>query len=246
MNRIDLAAIAAAAFTLLGAHGAQAQTAIGGGKNVPSFPIVISQPGSYKLMSNLNVPAGVNGIVINVKGVTIDMNGYSITGPVTCSGQLTSFTCSSPPNHAVYGVLTVFGGEGVRLHNGTIKGFGVGASLGDRAVAEDLLVTENASVGLFMGASTLVKNVRAHMNRSVGILVGDFGKVSDSVVQGADIGVKIYGGVVDGVTMRYVSKGIDASSNYAIGVRGSMIQAFQPYTGVTASMGGNLCNGINC
>ena len=43
------------------------------------FPYVISQPGSYKLSGNLNVPSGTNGIVIQSSAVTIDLNGFSIT-----------------------------------------------------------------------------------------------------------------------------------------------------------------------
>lgn len=45
------------------------------------FPISINQPGSYRLSGNLTVPAGLNGIEINVDGVTLDLNGFLIQGP---------------------------------------------------------------------------------------------------------------------------------------------------------------------
>src|SRR5262249_37568405 len=49
-----------------------------------AFPIVIDTPGSYRLKSNL-VVTGANAIEIRVDDVTIDLNGYTISGPVVCS-----------------------------------------------------------------------------------------------------------------------------------------------------------------
>src|SRR5262245_22568311 len=39
-------------------------------------PVTISQPGSYRLSSNLNVPSNTNGIEISSNDVTIDLNGF--------------------------------------------------------------------------------------------------------------------------------------------------------------------------
>src|SRR5690348_13376939 len=50
------------------------------------FPITISQPGSYRLTSNLTVPdLNTTGIQITADFVTIDMNGFSIIGPGVCT-----------------------------------------------------------------------------------------------------------------------------------------------------------------
>ena len=49
----------------------------------PGFPATISVAGSYRLTSNLVVPAGVNGIEITGENVTIDLNGFTIAGPST-------------------------------------------------------------------------------------------------------------------------------------------------------------------
>lgn len=45
------------------------------------YPIGINLPGSYRLSGNLTVPLGVNAIEINADGVTLDLNGFAITGP---------------------------------------------------------------------------------------------------------------------------------------------------------------------
>ena len=44
------------------------------------FPFSILQPGSYKLSGSLQVPAETTGIQIFASGVTLDLNGFSLTG----------------------------------------------------------------------------------------------------------------------------------------------------------------------
>src|SRR5262245_44146183 len=73
-------AIGLAPFSALAVDGVvlinQATVTAAGG-----FPHTISQPGSYKLSGNLAVPAGVNGIYISASNVTLDLNGFTISGP---------------------------------------------------------------------------------------------------------------------------------------------------------------------
>src|SRR5205085_8172012 len=58
------------------------------------FPYTITQPGSYKLSSNLIVPLGKDGIDINAANVTVDLNGFSIMGAALCTGA-PSPSCNS-------------------------------------------------------------------------------------------------------------------------------------------------------
>src|SRR5262249_30978241 len=52
-----------------------------------TFPIVITVPGSYRLKSNLTVPdANTSAIDVEANDVALDLNGYVISGPVTCTG----------------------------------------------------------------------------------------------------------------------------------------------------------------
>src|SRR5947199_9680744 len=63
--------------------------------DTPGFPVTISVPGSYKLSGNLTVPdANTDAIVIASSDVTFDLNGFSIIGPVVCSGVGASLVCS--------------------------------------------------------------------------------------------------------------------------------------------------------
>src|SRR5262245_12514472 len=54
--------------------------------DTPGFPVTISQPGSYRLSSNLVVKEAVTVIEITASDVTIDLAGFSIIGPNTCAG----------------------------------------------------------------------------------------------------------------------------------------------------------------
>src|SRR5947199_10311415 len=55
--------------------------------DAPGFPVTISVSGSYRLSGNLTVPDTVTtAIRIQADNVAIDLNGFSILGPLVCSG----------------------------------------------------------------------------------------------------------------------------------------------------------------
>jgi hypothetical protein len=57
------------------------------------FPIVISAPGSYYLAENITGVAGSAGIWIFANGVTLDLNGFALTG---CSPRAMASQRRSP------------------------------------------------------------------------------------------------------------------------------------------------------
>lgn len=73
------------------------------------YPISINQPGSYRLSGNLTVPTGANGIEVNVDGVNIDLNGFSIIGPGVY------------PNGSFAGISSV--NQRIAVTNGQVVGF---------------------------------------------------------------------------------------------------------------------------
>jgi hypothetical protein len=72
----------------------------------PGFPVTLSRRGKYKLIGNLNVPAGKDGIRVTAAYVTIDLNGFRIFGG----------------NQALVGINGV-NRDGLTVMNGTITGF---------------------------------------------------------------------------------------------------------------------------
>lgn len=88
------------------------------------FPIIICQAGSYRLSSNLTVPDGnTTAIQISADDVTLDLNGFSILGPVVCSG----FPLTCTPNHGS-GIGMTSTNFFVTISNGVVRGFGSSGS----------------------------------------------------------------------------------------------------------------------
>jgi hypothetical protein len=95
----------------------------------PGFPVTISRTGKYKLTGNLNVPARRNGIEVKAPNVTIDLNGFTISG-----GKV---AVDAPDD------------DGLTVMNGTIDG---AASQGivarSFAVVQDMQITNTGGVGV--------------------------------------------------------------------------------------------------
>src|SRR5262245_49658786 len=49
------------------------------------FPVTLTQPGSYRLTGNLEIPTlGIGAIVVTAADVSIDLNGFAILGQNVC------------------------------------------------------------------------------------------------------------------------------------------------------------------
>jgi hypothetical protein len=141
--------------------------------DVAGFPVTISRPGSYRLSSNLSVPdANTTAIQITADDVTLDLNGFRITGPIVCNPEPT--TCNGSGTGA--GVLSVGSGtalpRGVRVLNGTVRGMGfVGISLlGDGSVVDRVNASGNAGPGIVVGPDGTVTESVASVNIIAGIV----------------------------------------------------------------------------
>jgi hypothetical protein len=122
------------------------------------FPVTISQPGSYRLTSNLVVPAvGINGIQVSADNVTIDFNGFTVEGPITCSGSRLQIVCNtnSTQSHGVSApdlLNTV-------VRNGGVRGFGHGIVVGDAGRVEDMHVSSTPVRAINSSRSLIQRNV---------------------------------------------------------------------------------------
>jgi len=155
--------------------------------DTPGFPVTISKSGKFKLAGDLDVPdAHSNGITINVPNVEIDLNGFGIYGPNTCTG---SPVTSCVNNDAQYGIISSFADTAVR--NGSVAGMSfTGISLGHNSIVENVNVSECAGYGIAL-QSGIVRNVRAHHNLSSGVRVASTGVVSGSTIQFNGYGVAV-------------------------------------------------------
>lgn len=239
--------IAIAALALLAAAASssvQAQATINQNKalagnvipgDAPGFPITLSVPGSYKLTGNLVVPMFLTGVVVTATGVTLDLNGFSISGPGTCTRDTNTASVTCSGNGGSEGVDFKSGGN--TLRNGIIRGFHHGVLFSGADQIENMLVEQNAGTGVIAtnnrGARTLVLTVRSQLNG------GDGFNLSDSMVQGSTAGSNGRHGfaVMNTVLLDSVSM-----NNYKIG--------FNNFTGSKSAMPigrsvGNFNNGGN-
>lgn len=118
------------------------------------FPYVISTPGSYRLTGNLSVSGAHDGIDVNASGVTIDLNGFSISGPGT--GANTD------------GINVGAGASAVTVKNGTVTSFTYGAFLGVAARAAGIHANGD-NIGIAAGTNSTIENCVATSNVSDGI-----------------------------------------------------------------------------
>src|SRR5438046_4283287 len=64
---------------------------------ISALPFTISQPGSYFLTQNLTANTGGDGITVLADNVTIDLNGFALTG-IAGSASAISEGGSAPPH----------------------------------------------------------------------------------------------------------------------------------------------------
>ena len=187
MNTQRFRLLTLAALALAASSTAFAQTtithdkALAGGVtpgDTAGYPVHIYQPGHYKLMSNLVVPAGATGIAIVAQGVTLDLNGFSIIGPGSCTRTVATklVTCTGIGASTI-GVL-INDGVGVAVRNGTIRGFGTGILSYGGSGGEKLVLMHNnlginigANVSLNQGVPSNWSDLIATLNGHTGVLL---------------------------------------------------------------------------
>ena len=196
----------------------QASVAAGGG-----FPFLISAEGSYVLTSNLVVTdPNLDAIQISSDYVTLDLNGFHISGPVTCSGPPGSISCS-----AGLGVGIGSTGRAVDIRNGAVSGFGAGGlALADESRVSTLHVAANGATGIVVGAMSNVAETWVLDNAGDGVVTG-----ADSLVVG---------------TTSSFNNGIGLVLGAGSGFSDSVLNQNAAPTSGGASFNGNLCDGIPC
>jgi hypothetical protein len=136
----------------------------------PGFPVETEEGKSYVLTSSLTVPTlDVRAIWLQDRAV-LDLNGFEIAGPATCTGAPPA--CSTPGDGD-----GVYAEDHSTVRNGTIRGmgrYGVACEVG--VTVEDMLIQGNASTGIYMNYGSdgpeahLIRGVRVVRNGGSGIL----------------------------------------------------------------------------
>ena len=137
----------------------------------------IDAPGSYVVIKNL---AAV-GTCLNITAdnVTIDLNGFVLSGDGTGSGIGTNGTLANPR-------------LGIAVHHGTVTGFddGINFFRADSSAVVGVRATNNTGNGIQVGSVGTVRNSTAHGNGFNGIIAGSASKVTgNSATDNDNVGI---------------------------------------------------------
>lgn len=209
----------------------------------PGFPITISETGSYRLTSNIQLNSrSVSAIEITAGDVTLDLNGFAIR---ICATGL----CGIGSQAAIQG-----GGQtGVTIRNGRISGAGGGGvNLGNRSRVEDLEVRNCGGRGIQVFDDSLVSRVIVTDSGSVGVAIGQRSILRDSTVSGSEsTGVRFRGNPLIVNTIISNNAGALAIELNDIFERGGYRECIitgnagtaevQPITSTIKNLGNNIC-----
>lgn len=189
--------------------------------DTPGFPVTISQPGSYRLTGNLEVPdAMTTAIQITADGVTLDLNGFTISGPNACTPNPTRCTYSGGSGIGVMAVGPpgVVSPANVRVMNGVVRGMGGHGirMMGDGTVVEKVLSVSNGGPGIVVGEGSVIESV-AKLNESGAAIIGLI--VRGCIAANNSVGIFVRpGGVASGnVAVSNGASGISVNNATATG-----------------------------
>lgn len=207
---LALCGAAAQAQTLLDHNRAMSGNATPG--DAPGYPITLSQPGHYVLKSNLSVPDGLSGIVIQTEGVTLDLNGFTIKGSRSCSFNGSNFTVGCSTAGGLYGITSNYSSI---VRNGFISGFHYGVYMSG-GLAEALTVRHN-NIGILStnNSATRITGVLAELSSVAGIFV-DVSALVDNVVASLNtIGIDATNATIRDSAVTYNNIGIRSGATRA-------------------------------
>ena len=190
-----------------------------------TLPLTIDEPGSYVLTGNLTGAPGQHGILITSENVSLDLNGFSITG---VAGSLNGIHASGTQSN-------------LRVHNGTLRSWtnGMSTALIEQCVIENVTSVENSSSGILVGSGSIVKCCNGSDNGSQGLMVGNHSVVSGCVFNFNGVtGVQCSPNVLieNCVARGNPTNGIRASENCT--VRGCAVE--RNGTGISANAGSTI------
>ena len=200
---------------------------------IPPQPIIITEPGSYYLLYNIDMTAetGTTAITISVSDVTIDLNGYTIRGPGKNAPGWSS---------GIYAANNV---DRVTVLNGSVRGWpGYGIQLlGRSSRIKDVKCVANGYDGINVGENSNVSGCYASNNGDDGIHVGKGSLITDCAAYN-----NIYGIYAPN---RTIISNCVSDSNTATGIIGNYYSTIRDCTanlngnvGIAASTGAQVIN----
>jgi hypothetical protein len=234
---------------VIGTLARSANGATGGGVitiDQAKVPFVINASGSYRLTSDLvESDPTISPITVRVPSVTIDLNGFSISGGKTGIDASSAY------------LVTIQNGQ-VSGARGTYPG-GDGISTGHSSRIENVRVFGNAGNGVACTDGCDVSHGVVNNNGGVGILIVDSSfngraVVSFNVIQyngGEGIGMGLGGGLVTGNAINNNGNsngrpGLEGQTGSACAYSNNVFNANGALPTGCFNLGQNACTGAAC
>jgi hypothetical protein len=213
----------------------------------PGLPILIANPGSYRLTSNIDIssypsPESLTAILINANNVSLDLNGFAISGTTVCAvgpaPQSPVTSCS--PTGSGNGV-EVYSSSRTSISNGFVKGMGhYGVYCGAGCRISDMVVSENGLDGIGGVHQGLIVDSHSYRNGNGGFLAVGSVLIGNSAVGNKAYGIQSYNGRLDNnIITSNGAMGVDCQG---CSVSNSMIRKNESYGivfGAGSTYGGN-------
>jgi hypothetical protein len=248
-KKIWILALVVAAVMLIGsaAWADDLYVIAGGGKagtQINSVPYTINSSGLYCLGRDLT--STENGIIVAASDVTLDLMGFSLTGPGKTVGTYDGVRVSagfvnveirngSIRQFSFHGVTMESPADsGVRAIGLRVRDNGAGILLqGANSLALCCSAMFNGQYGIYVGPASMVKNNQAYQNTGNGIVAGLGCRVSGNLAYGnSSNGMNVQGNST-------VSQNT-AATNIGVGI------ATLGYCTITNNTTTSLSNGVNC
>ena len=176
---------------IIDAAGGDARTAIN------TVPYTINAPGSYYLAADLShTGTSTDAITINADNVTLNLNGFTLSGPGTSTGSgnrgiVTNGTNTVLLNGSVtlfggYGIYEAnFAGKGMRLANiSAIANGNTGAFLGGTEQhVISCYFSANLGHGVRTGSGSIIEGSIANLNGGDGIIVSSTTTIRNNITK---------------------------------------------------------------
>lgn len=128
--------------------------------------LIVEDRSSFILVKDL-FSFGQDCLIVNSSNVSIDLNGFAISGAGTGKG----ITAASSI-------------QGVTIRNGAVRGFAVGVALGGSGnVVEQVRVENNTDTGMFLGSGSIADHVVVQGNWQNGAILSTACTFKDSSVR---------------------------------------------------------------
>lgn len=205
------------------------------------FPVTVGGSGSYRLTSNPSVSsANITAIVVTAGDVSIDLNGFSISGPTVCTGdpEIATIPPACSPTGTGFGIDASIHPR-VRVHDGSIHGMdGTGVRVGTRPVIERLHVEGNGANGIWALQSSRVADNVSVGNETWGI-AGDSGSVITGNIAQGNGQIGIWAGI--GATVIDNTARVNGSNGFSVGSGSTVTRNSSTKNGATGISTGLAC-----